>query len=86
MSDTDIKSCPFCKWLNEMKNRDEYYINNKDGRTGQTECKYGIALVHDTYYNGWHCGHSTYDTEPLNYCPVCGIKIKEENHNENPAD
>ena len=71
----EVKPCPFCAWLSELKLRDEFYIKKSDGRPGETECKYGITLVHETYYNGSYCGRSTYDTEPLNYCPVCGIKI-----------
>jgi len=71
--------CPFCMWLNEVKLRDEYSAKESEGRPGKTEHKYGAALVHETYYDGSHCGRSTYNTEQLNYCPVCGIKIEEEN-------
>jgi hypothetical protein len=76
MKDVDAKQCSFCKQFKEMILRDEYYINNRDGRTGKTECEYSVALVHEIYYNGSYCGRSTYNTEPLNYCPVCGIKLE----------
>lgn len=57
---------------------DDYYINNRDGRNGKTECRYGAALVREMYYNGRYEGSATYYTEPLNYCPVCGVKIGKE--------
>ncbi len=70
--------CPFCEWYQRLKSWDEYYENGTDGRSGVTEFKYGAALVHETYYNGIPCGRSVYDTEPLCYCPTCGIKLKKE--------
>lgn len=79
MDDTNIQSCTFCKHLNEVKQTDDYHIKNNKGRSGKTECHYRVSLVHETYYNGYYCGRVTYDTEPLNFCPVCGIKIEKEN-------
>lgn len=78
MEDTDLKPCPFCAWLKEVKLRDEFSIKNSNGRTGETEYKYGVALVHETYYDGSYCGRSINNTEQLSYCPVCGIKIEQE--------
>jgi len=72
MNDSDLKSCPFCVFLGEIKLRDE--LHSKDGY----ENKYCAALVHESYYNGSYCGRSTYNPEPLNYCSVCGIKIETE--------
>lgn len=54
------------------------YINNRDGRGGKSECKYGVALVHEIYYNGCYEGRTTYYADPLNFCPVCGNKIGKE--------
>ena len=79
MKDTDSNLCSFCTWLNELKDRVEYYSKPTKGKPGKTECKYGVALVHETYYNGSQCGRTTYNTEQLNYCPVCGIKLEGEN-------
>lgn len=78
MDNIPQESCPFCKRLNELRLMDDYCINNRDGRSGKTECRYGAALVHETYYNGHYEGRTTYYTEPLNYCPVCGVKIGKE--------
>ena len=72
------KDCTFCNWLNEVKLCDKSFAKNNDGRTGETEYKYGVALVHETYYNGLRSGRSTHKTEQLNYCPVCGIKMEQE--------
>ena len=77
MENTDTKPCPFCEHLKEMKLSDAYYIEKRDGRTGETKCEYKAALVHETYYNGSFCGCTTYNAESLNYCPVCGNKIEE---------
>lgn len=78
MKDNSQTECPFCRQLNELLLMDDYYINNRDGRGGKTECKYGAALVHEIYYNGHYEGRTTYYTEPLNFCPVCGNKIGKE--------
>ena len=40
--------CPFCEWYHKLKDMDEYYSNNLDGRSGVTEARYGAALVHKT--------------------------------------
>jgi len=72
-----LKSCPFCIWLNEVKLRDEFHAKNSNGRNIKTEYKYGVALVHETYYDGVYCGRSIYNPEQFNFCPVCGIKIVE---------
>lgn len=70
--------CPFCEWYRKLKSIDEYYVGGQDGRSGKTEVQYGAALVHKLYYNGRYCGRSTYESEPLHYCPTCGIKLKKE--------
>ena len=44
--------CPFCEWYHKLKDMDEYYSNNRDGRSGVTEARDGAALVHKTFYNG----------------------------------
>ena len=67
--------CPFCEWYHKLKDMDEYYSNNRDGRSGVTEARYGAALVHKTFYNGYYCGRTSYDFEPLNYCPTCGTRL-----------
>ena len=78
MENISQESCPFCKQLSEIKLRDEYYTEEHDGRGGKTECQYSAALVHEIYYNGHYEGRTTYYSEPLNYCPVCGVKIGKE--------
>lgn len=78
MKDNSQTACPFCKQLNELLLMDDYYINKRDARGGKTEFKYGVALVHETFYNGHYEGRTTYDAEPLNFCPACGNKIGKE--------
>lgn len=82
MNDTDKNSCPFCKRLREIQQMDNYCIEKRDGWTGETQVIYGAALVHDIYYNGFYCGRTTYDMEPLHYCPTCGVKIQRSNEDE----
>lgn len=71
----DSSFCPFCEWYNALKSRDKYYEDGRDGRSGVTEFKYGAALVHETYYDGMFSSCTTYDPDPLNYCPTCGTKL-----------
>lgn len=78
MKNVESKLCPFCKELEESKLSDEHFSQKRKGRLGETEYKYSVTLVHETYYNGFYCGRSTRYNGPLNYCPVCGIKIEKE--------
>lgn len=78
MENTTKEPCPFCKQLNDLRDIEDYHANKPDGRSGKTECHYGAALVHEIYYDGHYTGRTTYYTEPLNYCPVCGVKIGKE--------
>lgn len=71
----DSSYCPFCEWYNALKSRDKYYEDGRDGRSCVTEFKYGAALVHETYYDGMFSSCTTYDPDPLNYCPTCGTKL-----------
>ena len=71
----DSSYCPFCEWYNALKSRDKYYEDGRDGRSCVTEFKYGAALVHETYYDGMFSGCTTYDPQPLSYCPTCGKKL-----------
>lgn len=71
----DSSFCPFCEWYNALKSRDKYYEDGRDGRSCVTEFKYGAALVHETYYDGMFSSCTTYDPDPLNYCPTCGTKL-----------
>lgn len=77
MEDDNEKTCPFCQSFRKVQETDAYYIGKRDGRPGETKVVYGVALVHDVYYDGFYCGRATYGAEELNYCPVCGIKLKE---------
>ena len=65
----DSSYCPFCEWYNALKSRDKYYEDGRDGRSCVTEFKYGAALVHEI------SGCTTYDPQPLSYCPTCGKKL-----------
>lgn len=82
MNDADKNTCPFCKRLHEVQQIDNYYIEKRDGRTGETKVIYGAALVRDMYYNGFFCGRTTHDMEQLHYCPTCGVKIQRSDEDE----
>ena len=56
----DSSYCPFCEWYNALKSRDKYYEDGRDGRSCVTEFKSGCT---------------TYDPQPLSYCPTCGKKL-----------
>lgn len=74
--ENNLKKYPFCEKLKKVRQCNDYYKKKSDGRNGVTEVRYSAALVEDTYYDGAHCGHVGYQPEALNFCPVCGTKIK----------
>ncbi|MCM1220845.1 MAG: hypothetical protein NC548_40800 [Lachnospiraceae bacterium] len=61
-----MKNCSFCKLLNRAIDNDEYYKKPHE---------YTVSLIARNYYDGYVCGQLTYESYPLNYCPVCGEKL-----------
>lgn len=68
--------CRFCKILSELRDVDEYYSQKREGRSGETKSEYSVAIVHETYYDGYYCGRSTYDAGLIRFCPGCGRKME----------
>lgn len=65
-------SCPFCEKLAKLKDDAEYYR-----RPGDTSVNtYSVALVQNTFYGDIPTGKLTNYGYDLNFCPVCGKKMK----------
>lgn len=56
----------------------EYYCRKSDGRRGETRNEYSVAIVQETYYDGYYCGRATFNAGPIRFCPGCGRKIGNE--------
>lgn len=67
-----IKDCRFCNLLFEAQK------SNNDNITAACEA----ALVVQRYYYGRYAGRDMYSGIELNFCPVCGRRIKLEGDND----
>ena len=76
MDNKDIPTCPFCEQLEKFKQTEAEYMELRRGQSGKATARYKSALIHELYYDSYPCGSTAYHTEKLNYCPVCGIKLK----------
>jgi hypothetical protein len=65
--------CPFCLELAKSKDNAEYYRRPNDTSVHE----YTVALVSQTYYDGYPSGRVTSYNHPLNFCPVCGKILME---------
>lgn len=69
-------SCPFCANLANNKDNDEYYRNRRR-RSAEYAYEYTVALVSQTYFEGYTTGRLTSYDHTLNFCPVCGKLLLE---------
>lgn len=71
--------CPFCDWLAKIIDYEKYYREHSPRRNQEAyECRYTVALVSESYYEGNYTGQSSYYGYELNFCPVCGKPIENE--------
>ncbi len=61
-----MKNCSFCKLFYSALDNDEYFKNPHE---------YTVSLIVRYYYDGNVCGLLTYESSPLNFCPVCGKQL-----------
>lgn len=76
MSDK-IEVCAFCKSLNDVKARLEYY-EDKQNTDRNVSYEFKTALLVETSCDGVVDGRISYSPRALNFCPDCGRKIAKE--------
>ena len=72
----ETENCPFCENLRKTKETHDWYRDNSPRHAG-TRVEYKAALVTEQYEDrvDWCTGTTAYQQMPLNFCPVCGVKI-----------
>ena len=74
--------CSTCTLINELRARGKYYVAKHPDRRNQgvSVCK-SVVVVED-YYNVddqmEFGGRASYNPRPLNFCPECGRRFRED--------
>lgn len=75
----ELKPCPFCNLLKQMKTIDARFSRNSANEYNV----YKAGLTQETYLNNERIGKITHQAFELNFCPVCGKKINQDKEDKN---